>query len=555
MSNTLGKVIRYVAEAVDYGAAPFRRGQKSGNMWGAALTSMAKNPRITRDTLNVDESLRLAVTSAWAYAAIRLKADRIGRSDARPIAKRREKEKLVDIHFHPFEQLLLRPNSIMTADFIFSYTTWWADLLGNAYIFVSTQAPGVGIPEELWPIPANMVKPKPETLRRSRLTGGQCIDYEYVVGGKTFIVPGENMIHIRYPNPFDYWNGLSPLSAALMGIKIDHGEQRFIHAHYTEDNAVPPSIISLPAETNQQDFEIIAESIREQFAGRRRTAITRAGDISVQLIQQTLEQMQHIETRKFNREEINVIFGVPEGMLTGGVSGDSRLATEIAFARNTVQPLLDRIAAEMTANLAPYYGPDIEIAAPSIIPQDRALRIQEFATYSRSRTINENREWLNLPPIDPYEVLEKINKKREKMGLEPFELSDPAIQMMMDLPIELHPFITSSTFSSSKPPMFANVPAPPEVGDLPGMFGPDNFTEDQAVRTAVALAYSTELKRWEKVATKEAREGRNPAEREFTSSVLPNDLIISVSRHINHATEDEVRKVFARELQWVESSS
>jgi HK97 family phage portal protein len=543
MSNRLGRVLRYLTEAVDYAAVPWRQSPVSS--WAMALSTMGERDRWgTAETLDVDAALRLAVTSAWTYAAIKLIADRIASADARPVAKRREGDKLVNIDNHPFEQLLYRPNSLMTTDYLLSYTTWWTYLLGNAYIFIATQAPGYGVPEELWPLPANMVKPLPGTLRRSRLTGGSCIDYEYTIGTKKYTLPGENMIHIRLSNPFDYWNGLSPLSAALAGIRTDHAQAGYIHSYYTDDNAVPPAIISLPAETSKPDFLAAVESIRSQAAGRQRTLITRNGDISVQILQQTLDQMQHVETRKFNREQIFLVYGIPEGMITGGVSGDSRLATEIAFTRNTVQPFLNRIASEMTANLAPYYGRDIVIDAPIIIPQDRALAIQEFSTYALDRTINENREVLDLPPIDLVAILKEINSNRKGLGLDEIELADASLPLMIALPTRLHAYISSNTFMAAVPPAFANGEIPPETGDLPGMMGPDNFSSDQAVRAAQQIAVTTELKRWEKVASKEARDGRDPAAREFSSAVLADWLIDTIRQRIVCAPESMVKEVF-----------
>lgn len=547
MANRLGRALRYVTEAVDYASQPLRASSQM-TVWSSALSTMSDEAKYNRsETVDTDQALRLAVTSAWAYAAIKLIADRIASADARPTVKRREGEKLVDVSNHPFEQLMYRPNSLMTADFIFAYLAWWTHLMGNGYLFVATQAPGYGVPEELWPLPSNMVTPLPGTLRRSRLTGGQCIDYEYKIGSKKYTLPGENIVHIRMPNPFDYWQGLSPLTAALLGIRIDHAEESFVHSYYTEDNAIPPAIVSLPAETSPQDFATAVEQIRMQHAGKRRTMFTRAGDIKVEILQQTLDQMQHIETRNFNRDQIFLVYGVPEGMVTGGESGDSRLATEIAFTRNTVQPFLNKIASEMTANLAPYYGSDIVIDAPIIIPQDRALNIQEYTTYSQDMTINENREKLNLPPIDIFAIMEEVNKLREKAGQEPIELADATLPLMMALPPRLFPFITSNIFASPEPPAYADVPMPEQVGDLPGMFGPDNFASDMAVRAAQAIAISTELKRWEKVAAKEAREGRNPASRLFTSPVLTDMLIRRIRQRIDGGSEQDVKGVFEDE--------
>lgn len=100
---------------------------------------------------------------------------------------------------------------------------------------------------------------------------------------------------------------------------------------------------------------------------------------------------------------------------------------------------------------------------------------------------------------------------------------------------------------------YGNQPAPPEVGDLPGMFGPDNFVSDQAVRAAVSLGVATELRRWEKVALKEVAAGRDPSARVFTSPVLSDDMITSIQTRIAGKPAEQVKGVFAHELSRIES--
>jgi phage portal protein BeeE len=118
------------------------------------------------ETLDTALAIKTACTSAWFYSGNKLIGDRIAAMDARPIIKRRVRDELVLAPNHAFATLLDRPNSLMTWEFIVRYTVSWLNLLGNAYIFVSTAAPGEGVPEELWPLPANAVTPDNHTSRR-----------------------------------------------------------------------------------------------------------------------------------------------------------------------------------------------------------------------------------------------------------------------------------------------------------------------------------------------------------------------------------------------------
>jgi HK97 family phage portal protein len=548
--NRLGAVLGYMSSAYRY-AAGIEAPSKNARQVYAMLDNMVQATRYTgKDTVDTAAAIKLAITSAWFYSGTKLIADRICSSDAQFVVKQRT-DALEEIKNHEFLRLMERPNSLMTGEFLKRYLTFWAHLSGNAYIFISTPGPGVGPVQELWPLPSNMIRPMPERMHSSRLTGHPCIDYLYEIGGKKTILPGENVIHLRFANPFDYWHGLSPLTALIGAVRTDFVQSRYLHGFFGRDNAVPTAIISLPQETSNEDFEIAKQQIREQFGEGRRSAVTRAGDLTVQTITQTIQQMEIINARKFNREEINHVLGIPEGILSGGQSGDSRLSTEITFARNTVQPWLDMLAGEMTANLAPYYGYNIVISAPSVIPQDRAMKVNEFNTYSNDRTVDENRKELNLPPI-----LDVIpHDRQEEMAW----LTD----MTQYVPVRLLSFIQSNTFAgdggvyTEDPSMIEgqalgnNIPKAKTGGDSDsGVVSPKRNQQLEGdgkklykIR-AMKIGQREELMRWRKIAIKEAKSGRDPSLRAFETEALPEELVGHITQALIGAEELHIGTIF-----------
>jgi HK97 family phage portal protein len=591
--NRLGAVLGYCANAYRC-AFPSAKAEKR-NIAHGLLRSISESTRYNEpDDIKTDQALKLAAVSAWVYSGIKTIADRTSASDARPEMKLRVDLELRDQPNHDFSRLLDRPNSLMTWEFICRYTAWWAFLLGNAYLFIATPEVGAGMPEELWPLPADAVAPDPKSMRISALTGKPCIDYIYTLDGKQMRLPGENVIHIRFPNPFDYWYGMAPLSAMINPVRLDRYQSNYLMGFFGRDNAVPTAIISVPQETNEIDFETIKEQIREQFGEGRRSAITRAGDLSVQIITQTIQQMELVNGRKFNREEINHVLGIPDGLLSGGLSGDSRLATEITFARITVQPYLDLVAAEFTANLAPYYGPDFVCKAPSIIPQDRALALQEYEKYSPDRSINENRQVLHLAPLDLPGLVEQINAIREKAGLEAIDtpLDSILLDLMLTVPVRLIPVVSSNTFANAAqtglrpgqkdasgeeipdpfeqqlermeqlgsiaddkeegqggdPPKQQNIEKPAKPASMIGAPGGAREVQVNAgksyILVAARIGQREELLRWKRVAMKLAREGQNPASKAFETQVLPGALQQRLVEQIEGADETKCGIVF-----------
>lgn len=464
------------------------------------------------ETMDTDAAYRLAECSPWVYSDIKLIADRVASRDAALKVKRRSDKKTV-IEDHAFLELMDEPNAFMSGSFLKRYTVNWLLLRGNGYLFVSTRRPGVGEPEDLWPLAANMVRPLPETIRRGQgiFRDIELIDYEYNVNGSLEILPGENIVHFRAPNPFDWWEGLSPLTAALIGVQMDNAQAVWQRDFFAKENAIPSAIISVPPTTSPVDFDRQREILRQQMSEGQKRLFTRSGDLTVETITQTLEQMQIIDSRKFNRDEIDRVYGVPEGLISGGLSGDSRLAAEIAFARNTIQPLIDYIAEQLSTDLALYYGDDIMFEAPNVIPQDRALEVQEYTTYSQDMTIDENREARGLKPATL-----------------PAELADLAT-----VPVRLLQYVAK-----------AQEPPPPQQqpGDMIGSQAPVNVVDEQAGKS---IAIDAELKRWRKVALGELRAGRNPAERAFESAVIPADHKASILELLQGAeSESEVKAAF-----------
>lgn len=467
------------------------------------------------------QAISLALTSSWVSSDIRLIADRVSSDSAEFEVKQGEEE----IDDHPIEMLFHRPNSLMSGIFLKRSLCWWYWLTGNAYLYVATPAPGRGEPLEIYPLVASLMRPLPDTLREGVgvFKGRQLIDFEYNVNGGLVRLYGEQVIHFRTPNPVDYWEGLSPLTAGLLPIQMDRAQGEWQREFFDENNAVPSAIISVPATTSVQDFERQRTLIREQLAAGQKRLFTRSGDLSVSLITQTLEQMQVLESRRFNQEEIDRVFGVPQGFYNA-TSGDSRIAAEVAFSRNTIQPMLDYMAEELTANLAPFYGEDVKVCAPNVIPQDRALEVQEYSVYSLDRTINENR-------------LER--------GLEP-HVDETGLA---DIPVRLLQYLAPSLIApvspppSSQPPTDPNADQPmdaPEVGNMLGQQDPEAMIGDQYDK-----AVQQDLRRWERVALKELRAGRNPSGRIFRSTFIPEERRRHIQTLLQMASEEsEVKAAF-----------
>jgi len=501
-SNILGVVLRYVAEARAYAICEVR------DSLSGIMTDASRDPSWQlAEMLDVNQELRLAMTSVWVYSSIDLVSNRAAGVPFTVQTVDDGKWKVPD-PIHPFQALLESPNSQASQSLMRRQILYWHRLLGNAYVAITTEGPGYGEPQELIVLPATAVKPIP-VPRESTLTGQPINDYELTINGQKCRWPGENMVHFRTPNPFDFWQGLSPLVAARLTLQQDYAQQKWMADWFGKENAIPTAIISLPPEISPADFEQAKNSIRREFGENKRSAIIRGGDMSVQTITQTLEQMEMLKSREFNRDSIDRIYGT-SGMFEPVSSGEAQNAREIGFTRNVIQPLVDYIAEQWTLSVGPYYGDDWRVHAENVIPQDRALAVAEYNSYSQDRTIDENRAVLGLDPWEP----------------------TPEQTLLLDFGAE-----------PSKVPvrLIGQVDAQSDPGSLPGQQSPEQATDDMAGK-AIALGVETELQRWRKVAL---RAFRNDEQRDFDTEIIPLGIQEGIrSMLLRASTEEEVKAAF-----------
>ena len=394
--SRLAAILRYMTNAVAYARQAFDTSEKIKGVVRGLAQSVGRGGG--EGDLNYYSVL--AITNAAFLAGTSLIAERVsGAINVFAVQEQGRDGEWVDVADHEFLALLHKPNSLMDGSTFLSELVYEKILFGNAYWVLNSARPGQGPISEILYLPAQNCAPRPDTLRRSPITGELIIDYEYNLTTFT-LLPGESVVHFRSANPFDYWRGLSLLTALQNNLQINHTQGEWLADHYGEGNAIPSSVISIPPDIEDLEFEQIKRDIQNDFGGRHRTAITRAGEMDVKVIQHTIADMQILEAQQYLSQQVRRVLHVPEAFDSAS-SGQARLAAETALARDAVQPLLNQIAEVITNNVMYYYGAHrkYRLVAGNVVPQDRAIDATEYQVYGQDRTLNENRAAIDLPPL------------------------------------------------------------------------------------------------------------------------------------------------------------
>lgn len=530
------------------------------SMWMRAVSGQNSNlPRYLEDgpvelyglmdNLRPEERQRIALTISWIYADIKLLASEV--SSAGIQIKRKDGDREEVIKDHPLLQLLNHPNSEMDLPFLLQYTTYWMMLRGKAYWYL---APEMGNPDkikEIWPIQADRIFPIPGKDRFIE-------KYVYrLKHGQVMTIDPDYVIFFRFPNPFDLWDGLSPLIAASLPMETELGLAKWQRDTYVTGRGIPHSVISLDKTMNKPDFESAAQRIREDFEQERKVAITRAGDMDVKTVGISPRDLELIKSREFTRDEIDTIFlGVP---IRDHASDVWLQAADKIVKEKVVWPMHVLLAGQISVRLVrPFYDEEDYAEFDDIRPQDRALNVQEANIYWRVHTVDEAREKLGLPKFEEFSVNSDFDVSVEvafkEYGRLPVPLAiDPAfITLLYDVG-RVDPAEMNLPGQSDQLTRFVDkvnqVSAARQVESGKPPKQPSLRQGDSPVHTTNQLARGNtnpkknELRLWRKIALKSFASGQ---EREFVSDVLTQSEIKSIQHYLSQAkTEDDIKGIFS----------
>lgn len=419
-----------------------------------------------------------------------------------------EEEQDKELINHPFELLIQRPNPLQSR-FEFLRNTFINYLLtGNAYWWLNR--PGENSPpSEIWLLPSSSVQPVPD--ERLFLLG---YDYDPGNGALIRLQPWE-ILHLRDFNPYSLFIGLSKIEAIAQTAINDMAQVVWTATQY-KGTAKLPGVLAFADPIPDPEWAQLREEVRLGAKSDTLLMMRNVGKGGVELIQNTMgnRQMQFLETRKFNREEIFDIFapGLVSVLSENATEANARTgkATLIEMA---IWPMLCLLAEKITNDILPAYGQYLRAMFEDIRPMDRALRLSEIAEYSKTHTIDEVR-------LEYYSDT-AIGDERGRM-----------------LPTQIGASPVGILTPTSSPP--AQAPQqPPEIE-------PPTVAKaiQQDTRENLSEPVKTALEKWERKALKSLQAGKSP-DVEFVSDAIPRDVIRRISLALKSCTTaEEIKAAF-----------
>ncbi len=273
-------------------------------------------------------------------------------------------------------------------------------------------------PEEIWLAPPAFMSVVPSATK-------YISHYEFKRTGmdRPIMFTVEEIIHIKTPNPYNEYRGLSPAQALTVDLDTERYAARFNQKFFFND-ATPGFMLEFPPdqlppmETRKELMQEWDERYKG-FRNRGKPAFLWGAKANVVTLSQ--KDMDFANLRLRGRDAIMEAYHVPRSKLgiTENVNRANAEQGDYDFAQNCVHPELCELRESMNKELCPLFGDNLYLDFENPIPEDKTLEVNRAVNLYKASIItrNEARELVDLEPVEGEEG-EEFFTQPMPMGLE-----------------------------------------------------------------------------------------------------------------------------------------
>ena len=336
---------------------------------------------------------------------------------------------------HPISKLLKNPSPQFSRQSFFELICAWQQLSGEAYLKRVFDSNGTA---ELWPISPDRIAPIPSSETDGLISGYEIIDEKgNKVVSKDYTT--DNVIGFLFIDPSNPIRGIGPLQVAAKAVDIDTDQQNW-NKSAMQNRGIVDGVFTFDKDLDSKTALTYKQRIKEMFFGQ-----ANARDIAVigsnakyQRLSLTPTEMDFVVSRKFNMEEIFIIFGIPP-QLAGSQEASTYnnfAASNRIFWEMTIIPILDDIKDTLNHALAEELGDDYtinyDVSGIAALKQDQKEQVDIAKVYTEMGVpvsvvnemmtlgITEYEGWDKSSSIQPQTAVEKRGAENDLM-LKKFE--------------------------------------------------------------------------------------------------------------------------------------
>src|SRR6266567_2622231 len=211
---------------------------------------------------------------------------------------------------HQALKLWNRPNPFMTGSAFREIGWQHMELAGEWYWVMNRGSSGKSIPTEMWPVSPARMEPVPD---RDEFLAG----WVYTgPNGEMVPLSTDEVIQLRYPDPTNFYRGLSPVQAILVDIDSARFSAEWSR-NFFMNSATPGGIIQFAKRLSDPEYKEFTTRWREQHQGvarGHRVGILEQGATWYPNTY-TIRDMQFVELRTMSREVMREAYRIHPSML------------------------------------------------------------------------------------------------------------------------------------------------------------------------------------------------------------------------------------------------
>ncbi|TJZ55605.1 phage portal protein [Streptomyces piniterrae] len=357
-------------------------------------------------TLDLDAEARGYAHSAVAYRCVAAIADN---GSSVPLVVRRPDGEAIDGH-EVARLFNKRPNPQMSARVFKSLILQQGELAGQSFVWLDRGETGLGPIGEAHPVfdDVQVVVNKPIAARP---TTADIVGFviNRADGQRVPVLP-EEMLWLRYPHPFDPLGCLAPWKAARHAVDMDAYAREWQRQSYA-NGAAPTGVLYVGDQTEQQ-FAATRASWRSSMQGPENAGKTllvasppgsQGKGVEYVRVGLTAEEMDYLESRVANADEVAMAFGVRRDVLMGGSTYENQQAAVAALWSQTIKPKLEIIGSEIDRVLLPSDAEEAEFDLSGVEAlqeaQDSKANRARASMYADITMVDEARAVLGYDPL------------------------------------------------------------------------------------------------------------------------------------------------------------
>ena len=365
---------------------------------GFSLARLLNQEAYDTDPIKTDGDA-LKSYSGWIYACVSTISQDVRSSPwsiwQRAGSSRKDRKKLDGAQI---PDVLLRPSATQTWGDLIEISQTHLDLAGRAFWHLVTAGAGgrvVGI-QSLNP---DWINKPVYNQDKTALTGWEI----NVTGSSRRVLPAEDVILFRYPDPTDPTGGISPVRAVAMSADMDTYSRAYAASHL-RNHAMPTGILTTEAELTRDQATLLAEGWQDSHQGTEKIQVLGKG-ATFQTLSAHIKDLEFLNLARVSRDQILAAYHIPASRI-GLVEDSSRANGEEAdrvYSSLCLGPRLKRYEEPITQRLLPRIGLDPTRYSFEFDPVDVAdkefERIAAETAFGKGAiTMDEYRERIGFEP-------------------------------------------------------------------------------------------------------------------------------------------------------------